>query len=138
MTPVRLEPAASRSRVKHCTTEPLRSLWTYIGFKEVCALVTLTWRICVKVLFLKHFRAMSNDNVKLNEFGTSLHESWLTDGMSSGRTDKWTDSRTPIYSKQVINWLVDNKLLKNQVTREKRAKLPSMPRFNLVAMLSFD
>ena len=26
MTPVRLEPAASRSRVKHLTTEPLRSL----------------------------------------------------------------------------------------------------------------
>ena len=27
MTPVRLDPAASRSRVKHSTTEPLRSLW---------------------------------------------------------------------------------------------------------------
>ena len=27
MTPVRLEPAALRSRVKHSTTEPLRSLW---------------------------------------------------------------------------------------------------------------
>ena len=27
MSPVRLEPAASRSRVKHSTTEPLRSLW---------------------------------------------------------------------------------------------------------------
>ena len=26
MTPMRLEPAASRSRVKHSTTEPLRSL----------------------------------------------------------------------------------------------------------------
>ena len=26
MTPVRLEPAASRSRVKHSTIEPLRSL----------------------------------------------------------------------------------------------------------------
>ena len=26
MTPVRLEPAASRSRVKHSTTEPVRSL----------------------------------------------------------------------------------------------------------------
>ena len=30
MTPVRLEPAALRSRVKHSTTEPLRSLeWSY-------------------------------------------------------------------------------------------------------------
>ena len=27
MTPVRLEPAALRSRVKHSTTEPLRSLY---------------------------------------------------------------------------------------------------------------
>ena len=27
MTPVRLEPAASRSQVKHSTTEPLRSLF---------------------------------------------------------------------------------------------------------------
>ena len=31
MTPVRLEPAALRSRVKHSTTEPLRSLF---GFNE--------------------------------------------------------------------------------------------------------
>ena len=30
MTPVRLEPATLRSRVKHSTTEPLRSL--YVGF----------------------------------------------------------------------------------------------------------
>ena len=31
MTPVRLEPAALRSRVKHSTTEPLRSLY-YIAY----------------------------------------------------------------------------------------------------------
>ena len=31
MTPVRLEPAAPRSRVKHSTTEPLRSLMTSLG-----------------------------------------------------------------------------------------------------------
>ena len=30
MTPVRLEPAALRSRVKHSTTEPLRSLPTVV------------------------------------------------------------------------------------------------------------
>ena len=29
MTPVRLEPAAPRSRVEHSTTEPLRSLQIY-------------------------------------------------------------------------------------------------------------
>ena len=38
MTPVRLEPAASRSRVKHSTTEPLRSrqeasLWDIVVYK---------------------------------------------------------------------------------------------------------
>ena len=31
MTPVRLEPAALRSRVKHSTTEPLRSLSVYLS-----------------------------------------------------------------------------------------------------------
>ena len=30
MTLVRLEPAAPRSRIKHSTTEPLRSLWLYV------------------------------------------------------------------------------------------------------------
>ena len=30
MTPVRLEPAALRSRVKHSTTEPLRSRKSYV------------------------------------------------------------------------------------------------------------
>ena len=34
MTPVRLEPAASRSRVKHSTTEPLDSLTTNISFEN--------------------------------------------------------------------------------------------------------
>ena len=29
MTPVRLEAAALRSRAKHSTTEPLRSLWSF-------------------------------------------------------------------------------------------------------------
>ena len=33
MTPVRLEPAASRSRVKHSTTEPLRSLKEFSSTK---------------------------------------------------------------------------------------------------------
>ena len=32
MTPVRLEPAALRSRVKHSTTEPLRSLCILMDF----------------------------------------------------------------------------------------------------------
>ena len=41
MTPVRLEPATLRSRVKHSTTEPLRSLRTHVcvggGGGCVCA-----------------------------------------------------------------------------------------------------
>ena len=36
MTPVRLEPAALRSRVKHSTTEPLRSLYVgHIGLRRL-------------------------------------------------------------------------------------------------------
>ena len=38
VTPVRLEPAASRSRVKHSTTEPQRSLvpgWILPNFKRI-------------------------------------------------------------------------------------------------------
>ena len=35
MTPVRLEPAALRSRVKHSTTEPLRSLMMGNGFVSI-------------------------------------------------------------------------------------------------------
>ena len=34
MTPVRLEPAAPRSRVKYSTTEPLRSLEKYLFFQH--------------------------------------------------------------------------------------------------------
>ena len=34
MTPVRLEPAALRSRVKHSTTEPLRSLGKKVNFEK--------------------------------------------------------------------------------------------------------
>ena len=81
---------------------------------------------------------MSNYNVNLNEFDTPLLESRLTDGMTSGITDMWTDSSKPIFPKPVFDWLAVNNLLKNHVTREKRAKLPNMPRFNLVAMLSCD
>ena len=35
MTPVRLEPAALRSRVKHSTTEPLRSLSMHFGATKI-------------------------------------------------------------------------------------------------------
>ena len=42
MTPVKLEPAALRSRVKHSTTEPLRSLYLLLNhWNLVCEL--LTW-----------------------------------------------------------------------------------------------
>ena len=34
MTPVKLDPAAPRSRVKHSTTEPLRSLIMLIAYEE--------------------------------------------------------------------------------------------------------
>ena len=49
MTPVRLEPAAPRSRVKYSTTEPLRSHAIGWGVeKGVCT-------ECLKVAFSCHF-----------------------------------------------------------------------------------
>ena len=35
VTPVRLEPGTSRSRVKHSSTEPLRSLWYKVKHKHL-------------------------------------------------------------------------------------------------------
>ena len=34
MTPVKLKPAASRSRVKHSTTEPLRCLFLHVDSED--------------------------------------------------------------------------------------------------------
>ena len=64
MTPVRLEPAALRSRVKHSTTEPLRSLglsswclvivvWLFLSVPWVClqfVIVILTYYIWVSFM----------------------------------------------------------------------------------------
>ena len=58
MTPVRLEPAALRSRVKHSTTEPLRSLYVvvdslFIVAPNVCSFLYLVLvLLCSAVLFL--------------------------------------------------------------------------------------
>ena len=41
MTPVRLEPAAPLSRVKHSTTEPLRSLKKNYVYVELCVFIRL-------------------------------------------------------------------------------------------------
>ena len=51
MTPVRLEPAALRSRVKHSTTEPLPGCvliiaHTSIKHVRVCKILDWSWRIC--------------------------------------------------------------------------------------------
>ena len=49
MTPVRLEPAALRSRVKHSTTEPLRSLFTLYTEYQITTVIAL-----VQVEFPEH------------------------------------------------------------------------------------
>ena len=46
MTPVRLEPAAPRSRVKHSTTEPLRSRSWFESYLDVVGLC-VTRRLCL-------------------------------------------------------------------------------------------
>ena len=48
MTPVRLEPAAPRSRVKHSTTEPLRSyhgMATYYVSRDGNLLCAMVWQL---------------------------------------------------------------------------------------------
>ena len=48
MTLVRLEPAALRSRVKHSTTEPLRSLYMYVEvIHELQIIVVVVVVVCV-------------------------------------------------------------------------------------------
>ena len=43
VTPVRLEPAAPRSHVKHSTTEPLRSISKYCAWKQsVTAIIEMS------------------------------------------------------------------------------------------------
>ena len=54
MTPVRLDPAALRSRVKHSTTEPLRSLSLYlVTVTDLCLFLTMPWvgLQCIIVMF---------------------------------------------------------------------------------------
>ena len=45
MAPVRLEPAAPRSRVKHSTTEPLRSPFLLSAFRSNCSVFCCTFAI---------------------------------------------------------------------------------------------
>ena len=82
MTPVRLEPAALRSRVKHSTTEPLRSLEFlypryevyrgYIVFAfSVIMFVCLS--VCLSVCKLFFFKDISATTwVRILKFGTKL------------------------------------------------------------------
>ena len=59
MTPVRLEPAALRSRVKHSTTEPLRSqINPYVYLIEV--------NNCIVYLY-KHTMSMCTSGVELSD-----------------------------------------------------------------------
>ena len=50
MTPVRLEPAALQSRVKHSTTEPLRSLHELVH--EILVLTGITHELVRVILIL--------------------------------------------------------------------------------------
>ena len=51
MTPVRLEPAAPRSRVKHPTTEPLRSLYIFLNVSQHTSIWFLShMRKCLRLI----------------------------------------------------------------------------------------
>ena len=54
MKPVRLEPAAPRSRVKHSTTEPLRSLVLIVGGLDLAMFRVLGVRQQVKLCALEY------------------------------------------------------------------------------------
>ena len=72
MTPVRLEPAAPRSRVKHSTTEPLRSLKVFCikpldKFPTVAFLVKLVYEMRKarsRPEVIKHFSRSTQLGVK--------------------------------------------------------------------------
>ena len=87
MTPVRLEPAALRSRVKHSTTEPLRSLHFKVN-KYNCIIRMLIQCIPFILLYLESLEidrvicllfnylvtaiyAMIRSRLKLTDIGTS-------------------------------------------------------------------
>ena len=55
MTPVRLEPAALRSRVKHSTTEPLRSHNLTLKVSNICRGILWHWMLhayCAKTMLI--------------------------------------------------------------------------------------
>ena len=62
MTLVRLEPAAPRSRVKHSTTEPLRSLFKGLCYKMNTKLIMLAY----------HIQFDNNDMSQLNDHINTL------------------------------------------------------------------
>ena len=47
MMPVRVEPAAPRSRVKHSTTEPLPSLYSVINIFDVLCYYNIQWAVII-------------------------------------------------------------------------------------------
>ena len=50
MAPVRLEPAALPSRVKHSTTEPLRSLFFFVWLLFCCAVLSVVSSFAIILL----------------------------------------------------------------------------------------
>ena len=84
MTPVRLEPAAPRSRVKHSTTEPLRSHNDFVRInkiKDITAInrktgqhvkKTFSYWYEVAILMPKNFKTDKQSETYLDIFGTML------------------------------------------------------------------
>ena len=69
MTPVRLEPAALRSRVKHSTTEPLRSLAGYTIYSDhLCNIIQLMHSFEVNIRICQP----ENSDVHLGEAAVNI------------------------------------------------------------------
>ena len=92
MTPVRLEPAALRSRVKHSTTEPLRSQGnhlielTYWGEKRIGFLIHKQSELVLKTCL--DIEGLAKDKYQALTHHISLKNSKSTKHMSTNKTEK--------------------------------------------------
>ena len=143
--PVRLEPAAPRSRVKHSTTEPLRSQqyvgsdlypnclalwldsWKYIFENLTLFLLFTTIAVCSLIslctLVIKHYRHRSDCSLSV-----CIHDKSSHNFISGFKAD--VICRQIISKKKNIGKMRVNFEKKNQQTTKKHEKFPRTQRIN--------
>ena len=94
MTPVRLELAALRSRVKHSTTEPLRSLTNHAVF--ILSVLCKTTTVCKRISLVtggKHFSKTFSIFYMLNSKNRVFSLNFFNCYLSNGKTAFVDNSR---------------------------------------------